>query len=378
MNKIEFLTLTEKISDGTATDEEIRLYNAYYNSFQKTSGAWVEELLGNQEEIDTELSAHIRAAVRQPHSIRKVIWPRIVAAASIILCLSIGGYFLLRKPSAQQTVRVSKNDIAPGGNKAILTLAGGQKIVLTGAKNGLLANQGNTRINKTADGQLVYDASKSESGTTIYNTMTTPRGGQYHLTLADGTNVWLNAASSIKYPTAFNGDERLVEITGEAYFEVAHNAAKPFKVSSGGQTVEVLGTHFNINAYADEPAIRTTLLEGSVKLTINKQKAILKPGQQAFISGGNNDLIKIKAVDVNEVMAWKNGYFIFNDENIESIMRKISRWYDIDVTYQGDMTGKEFVGSVSRFKNASEVLRKLEATGIIHFKMDGRRLQVMP
>ncbi|SDF79666.1 FecR family protein [Mucilaginibacter pineti] len=378
MNKIDFLALTEKISDGAATDEEIRLYNAYYNSFQKTSGAWDEELLGNKEEIGIELSAHIQAAVRKPRSIRRLSWPRIAAAASIILCLSLSGYFLLRKPSAQQTAQSSKSDIAPGGNKAILTLGSGQKIVLTGAKNGVLANQGNTTINKTADGLLVYDASKSKSGTTIYNTMTTPRGGQYHLTLADGTNVWLNAASSIKYPTAFNGDERLVEITGEAYFEVAHNAAKPFKVSSREETVEVLGTHFNINSYADEPAIKTTLLEGSVKLTINKQKAVLKPGQQGFISRDDHNVIKIKIADVNEVMAWKNGYFIFNDENIESIMRKISRWYDIDVSYQGDMTGKEFVGSVSRFKNVSEVLRKLEATGIIHFKMDGRRLLVMP
>jgi len=385
MKKTEFLRLTEKISDGTASDEEISLYNAYYNLFQKTSDVWNEELFGNQEKIGEDLSIRIWAKSRKTRNIPTLRWFRIAAAASIVLCLSVGGYFLQNKPSIEHHVaKKSKHDIAPGGNKAILTLANGEKVVLTDARNGILANQGNTKISKTADGQIVYDGSKDSrsgrelEGTIMYNTMSTPKGGQYHLVLADGTNVWLNAESSIKYPTVFNGTDRCVEITGEAYFEVAHNASKPFKVNSGDQIVEVLGTHFNINTYTDEPTAKTTLLEGSVKLKINQQVAFLKPGQQGVISRGSNAIIKIKTANINEVLAWKNGYFIFNNENIEDIMKDISRWYDIDVSYQGDMRGKEFVGSVSRFKNVSEVLRKLEATGIIHFKMDGRRLLVMP
>jgi ferric-dicitrate binding protein FerR (iron transport regulator) len=248
----------------------------------------------------------------------------------------------------------------------------------------VLSTQGNIKIVKKADGQVVYAPStaaytpgQSEKSVT-YNTMTTPRGGQYHLVLSDGTQVWLNAASSIRYPTAFNGPEREVEITGEAYFEVATNAIKPFRVVSTGQLVEVLGTHFNISAYADDPIMKTTLITGSIRLGVAKQTAVLKPGQQGFFSRDTKGQLKVKTADLDEVMASKNGYFIFNNENIESIMQKISRWYDVDVSYQGNMKGKESVGAVSRFKDVSEVLRKLEATGIIHFKVEGRKIVVMP
>jgi len=315
--------------------------------------------------------------------IRKIkVWPRIAAAASILLGLSIGGYFLLRQNTAQQTAQIHKQDIAPGGNKAILTLVGGQQIILTGAKNGLIAHQGSAVINKTANGQVVYSNSMvSPTGGDLaggmgYNIMTTPRGGQYHLTLADGSEVWLNSASSIRYPTAFAGKDRQVEITGEAYFEVAHNAAKPFRVIANGQVVEVLGTHFNINAYADEPAIKTVLLEGSVKVTelANHTIKFLKPGQQVIL---DRHELSVSNADVEATMAWKNGYFRFHDEQIESVMRKIARWYDINVRFEGMVSEEQFNGKISRYKNISQVLKMLEETKGVHFKVSGKEVTVM-
>jgi transmembrane sensor len=258
-------------------------------------------------------------------------------------------------------------------------LADGKRIILTGAKNGTIAKDHNAIINKTADGQLVYQSDDKETASSkrpAENLLQTPRGGEYHLILADGTNVWLNAASSIRYPTAFTGNDRRVEVTGEAYFEVAHNAAKPFRVTSKGQTVEVLGTHFNINAYDDEPGIKTTLLEGSVKVSNKDQKAILKPGQQAIVQSINNSII-IKNANTEEVVAWKNGYFLFDGEKIESIMRKVSRWYDVDVQYEQTMPDVAFGGSISRFENVSQLLEVLQRTGSVHFKIEGRRLTVM-
>jgi ferric-dicitrate binding protein FerR (iron transport regulator) len=267
----------------------------------------------------------------------------------------------------------------PGGNKAILTLANGRQITLTGARNGTLAVQGAVAINKTADGRIIYnssnEATSGHAAATTYNTMTTPRGGQYQVVLPDGSKVLLNAASSLTYPTTFNGNERKVELTGEAYFEVAHNASKPFKVSSNGQTVEVLGTHFNINAYKDEPAIKTTLLEGKVKVTANTLNKVhfLEPGQQSVF---NAQTFAVNQVETEGVVAWTNGQFVFEDDNIQYIMRTVSRWYDVDVTYNGTAPDDIFGGSVSRFNNISEVLKTLQLTGKVHFEIEGRKIIV--
>lgn len=243
-------------------------------------------------------------------------------------------------------------------------------------KNGQLAIQGNTEITKTADGDITYRQTADQSGvlsTLAYNTVSTPTGGQYHLLLADGTNVWLNAASSIRYPTAFTRAERKVEITGEAYFEVAHNVAKPFRVQSSRQVVEVLGTHFNVNSYADENETKTTLLEGSVKVTGSSGFKLIKPGQAAVLKGNH---LAVAEADVEEAVAWKNGYFKFND-NLEVIMDKVARWYDVSIVYQSkpdpDYT---FVGEISRGRNLSEILKIMEYTGKVHFEIEGRRIIV--
>jgi transmembrane sensor len=314
--------------------------------------------------------------------IRNKLWLRLTAAAVVLMFLSVSLYFLVNSNAHGHQAAVFTKDVVPGGNKAILTLANGKKITLTGAKNGQLANDGDASISKTAEGEIVYTGLDSASHTAglAYNSMTVPRSGQYHLILSDGTQVWLNAASSIKYPTAFTASERKVEITGEAYFEVAHNAAKPFKVVANGQTVEVLGTHFNVNAYANEPVIRTTLLEGSVKVSSAGKMAILVPGQQAqVIAGSANENISIhNHIDVDEAIAWKNGLFQFKNASIESIMRQTARWYNVEIIYDGDKTSlKTFTGSISRNSKLSQLLEILSYTGN-HFEIDGRKIIVKP
>jgi len=314
---------------------------------------------------------------------------RWVAAATILITLGLGAWFYF-ETSVQKDTHKSRyaNDILPGGNDAVLTLADGSEISLTDAGKGELLNITGVRIVKMADGQVVYSADPDFAGKVAQlNTITTPRGGQYQVNLPDGTRVWLNAASSLKFPTSFtNLKERKVELSGEAYFEVAKNKAQPFKVISSAddygraQETEVLGTHFNINAYDDEVETKTTLLEGAVRIAArqnisNKYDVVLSSGQQAVLT---NNKIKISTADTEEAVAWKNGNFVFANEKIESIMRKISRWYNVDIVYEGKITDNNFVGTVQRFKNVSEALHILELTKTVHFRIEGRRITVMP
>ncbi|HET8828700.1 MAG TPA: FecR family protein, partial [Pelobium sp.] len=285
-------------------------------------------------------------------------------------------YFVFEKISNKEILSKAqsiKKEILPGGNKAVLTLSDGSKINLDSTVNGEVAAQSGINIYKTNDGQLIYKiVSSSEPENKrelLYNTISTPNGGQYQINLPDGTRVWLNAASSLRYPIGFNDKERTIQLTGEAYFEVAKiimpdGSLKPFKVISENQTVEVLGTHFNINAYTDEPFVRTTLLEGkvSVSTSLHDQK-ILSPGQQSVVK----DQIDVKNVDAREEVAWKNGLFRFNSQNIASIMRQIARWYDVEVIYKGNITEETFSGSISKYANVTEVLQMLELTGFVHF-----------
>jgi ferric-dicitrate binding protein FerR (iron transport regulator) len=300
-----------------------------------------------------------------------------MAAASVILILSIGVFILLnKKQSLPITAQTQVHDIAPGSNKAVLTLGNGQQIVLNRTRNGQLAVQGQVSINKTNEGEIVYNAPSNNNEAPVYNTVTTPRGGQYHLILADGTEVWLNAASSIKYPSAFTANSRNVEITGEAYFEVSHNKAKPFRVTSNGQMVQVLGTHFNINAYNDEPSIKTTLIEGSVRVSMNKQMAMLKPGQQSAVTNSGASISVTDHADTEQILAWKNGEFNFNEADVKTVMRQIGRWYDVEVEYAGNnIPGGHITGTFSRNLNASKALKLLEFTGV-NFKIEGRKIIV--
>nr|WP_199078508.1 FecR family protein [Pedobacter sp. ASV19] len=301
-----------------------------------------------------------------------------IAAAVILLLLSVG--LMVYKNFSTSSGNYYVNDIAPGKNKAVLKLADGSNIILDNAANGNLATRSGIRMTKTKDGQLVFSANAASDQKIVpsnghTNTITTPRGGQYQVELPDGTVVWLNAASSLQFPESFQaGQQRRVTLSGEAYFQVARDTKRPFIVHTDEQDVKVLGTHFNINSYKEETTVKTTLLEGSVEISFSKHNLILKPGEQAIRRGEN---IQIHAVDTEDAIAWKNGKLKFSNENIRELMHRIARWYDVEVVYEGNMTNKDFSGSVSRYENVSKILDVLESTNTVHFKVEGRRITVM-
>ena len=376
--KKEFLKLKKKLLNGMASPAEIELLEQYYELFaneEEATGQLTEPQIASLEESLKEGIANRIAANTRPSIpfFRRTL----VRAAAILVFASIGSYLLYnhysRRPQPIVNNKVYKNDIAPGGNKAILTLADGSKLVLNNSKNGALATQAGIQIVKQ-DSMLSYKATAEINSQVSYNTITTPNGGQYQLVLADGTKVWLNAASSLRYPTSFTGKDRTVELTGEAYFEVAKNKNQPFNVKSATQTVQVLGTHFNVNAYTDEKAVKTTLLEGSVKVQSATRNVMISPGQQAALA--NNGLFAInKDLDTDEIVAWKNGVFQFNEADIQTIMRQIARWYNIDVEFKGTIPANTYHGKISRNSNVSQVLKILELSGI-NFTIEGRKITV--
>jgi len=371
--------LIDKYLAGLCTPQEKETIESWYLARAKER----QDKLGELEDADyAATEKEIWDAInRQTNPKVKPLWPRLFVAASIFLFTGICAYFIINKQPRQQTQQVAQNqvhDLAPGGNKAILTLANGKQIVLTNAKNGLLANQGNIHIRKTNDGSVLYDARGGESNTATvaYNTISTPRGGKYIITLADGTEATLDALSSIRFPTAFNGNSREVTITGQVYFEVAHNAAKPFRVTTKGQTVEVLGTHFNINAYDDNAVIKTTLLQGSIRISRNGESALLKPGEQAQIKIGEiNSKINVIQADTEEAVAWKNGFFQFDGSDTRSVMNELARWYDVEVQYEGTIPERSFSGKIYRNVNASQAL-KILSLAKVHFKIEDKKIIV--
>lgn len=303
------------------------------------------------------------------HTKRRWLW----AAAGVALLITAAGYFLLQPQTIPPPVTTVKTqeDIAPGGNRATLVLGDGSQLTLDSAANGMLSQQGNTQVVKLANGQLAYQTSgQSSTQPILYNTIFTPRGGKYKVTLPDGSIVWLNAASSLRYPTAFT-DTRRVELNGEAYFDIAPDAEHPFIVCQDKTEVEVLGTTFNMMAYTDEASIRTTLLSGAVK--VNGQK--LKPGQCASITNGKLSIEE--EVNTEAAVAWKNGYIQFEGNDIRSAMRQISRWYNVEVNYKGEISS-HFRGIIPSHVPVSEVLKMMEMTGEVTFEISGRTIIVSP
>lgn len=322
--------------------------------------------------------------------IRKFSWLKLSAAAAVLVCVLLSAYLWLQRSgnapvAVQPTHKKDAKIIEPGSDKAVLTLANGQTVVLDEADNGNLAQQDNTKVIKL-NGQLSYQQTGGTKAVS-YNTITTPKGGQYKLILADGTRVWLNAVSSLRFPVAFAGDVRMVEMSGEGYFEVApmhdskQNKKVPFLVKilhAAGNTgeVEVLGTHFNIMAYADEAAVKTTLLEGSVRIKNSKANTLLQPGEQASLQ---KDALEVhKKVDVEEVIAWKEGYFQFDRKApIEQVMRQVARWYDVEIVYEGAIPNRRFGGKIARESRLQDVLKMLELNNI-QFRIEGRKITVTP
>lgn len=312
---------------------------------------------------------------------------RYFVAATVLFATAGASFWALQQRSATtatapaQPKLASATDAQPGSNRAVLTLANGQQINLDSSGNGVLASQGNMKVTKLADGQLAYNKASEEKPTApAFNVLSTPRAGQFSLTLPDGSRVWLNNASSLRYPVSFTGDTREVDLTGEAYFEVAKDASHPFRVAvhrgTGASTIEVLGTSFNIMAYDDENAERTTLIEGSVRFVHDGASALLKPEEQSVLDE-HGSLKTLRQVNVAEVTAWKNGYFHFDHASLETTMRQLARWYDIDVEYDGNVPAQEFMGKIQRNLPLSAVLKGLENERV-HFQLEGRKLTVKP
>lgn len=379
MNETEILALLQKYKEGTLSDADKDKLEAWYLHKASNSNLQLSEneLEDSYEYLKSKLPLQQEAKVVR-------LWPRVAVAASIALVLGTG-LFYFTKPKEQIIQVVEKQqEIAPGGNRGILTLSNGKQIVLSdiSAKD-TIAKEGQKEevtIKMSANGVITYvinpDADVPKQDANSFNTLSTPTGGQYNIVLADGTKVYLNAVSSIKYPTQFNGSQRMVELEGEAYFEVAKNKNKPFIVKSNNQAIEVLGTHFNVHAYDNEAVVKTTLLEGSVAVTYKNQKAILKPGQQSNVSDNFNK-IAIREVDTEAAIAWKNGRFKFDNADLKTVMKQLERWYGIKVEYRGDVSEARFNGGTFRNKNLSEVLKVLELSNI-KFKVEGKTIIVYP
>lgn len=399
--------LIRKYRDSSISEEEMLLLDEWKRSREENRVLFEklmdDEMLGDalleMEETDTGLhvqhifeKAGLDLPVTEPPAVRRFLSKRTaqwLAAAALIAAIAGTAWFFAdtaARHSADEPI-AAIDTILPGSDKAVLTLSDGSQVVLDSNVQDLIKERGNVDILSNG-GRLVYDASKLLSGDrqpVSINTITTPRGGQYQVVLPDGTAVWLNAASSISFPTAFTGSERKVTITGEAYFEVARDQSKPFRVSviprvgiaGGGMEVTVLGTHFNINAYPDEDAMRTTLVEGSV--VIRKAGAQMKivPGEQASVAV-NGTVFNKSHPDIEEVLAWKNGQFKFSNTGVSALMRQIARWYDVDIRYEGDLSSIHFSGGISRKDNVEKLLEILESEGRVKFLVQGKNITVSP
>ena len=380
----EFFRLLKKYRLGKASVAEINFLEQYYEYFDK------EAKIGStfSEEEKTNTSQNLFARIEQQMEQAPVVpiyrlnWFR-VAAACIIILLSVSTFLLVKNTSEPTIVKTDTNksqDVAaPANTKATITLADGSTVTLDSMNSGTLATQGNITVTKNANGEITYKGLQLAASNEVqaFNTLSNPRGSRVvNVTLADGSKVWLNAGSSLTYPVAFIGKERKVSITGEAYFEVAHNKTRPFYVTKGEMQVQVLGTHFNINAYDDEEDIRVTLLEGSVNVMPNAlaQGTIIKPGEQAVINPANPEIKRIK-VQTEEVMAWKDNRFYFMSADINTIARQLSTWYDVDVEVAENIK-EHFTGIISRNVNASEVFRMLQKTGSMKVKIEGRKIWI--
>jgi transmembrane sensor len=346
--------LVQRFADRIATDEELEIFIKLANAGKLD--AYLTEAMNRDAGIteEDEKNFPVRAKIRP-------LWPLITAAASILLILSVGSYFISRqKPADQQTAQL-RHDLNPGTNGAILTLASGRKLILEKTKIGIIA----PGVQKSNDSLLVYKGSEDAG----YNTLETPKGRQYAVVLPDGSKVWLNAASSLRYPTQFSGKERMVELTGEGYFEVVHNSKMPFRVKSNNQITEDIGTSFNISSYKDEKVITTTLIEGAIKVN----DRVLRPGQASTLA--NNGAIQVNAVDIEVASAWRHGLFKFKQADVATVMRQIARWYDVEIKYEGQIPKGHITGSVYRDVDLSRALKILAYLNI-NIKTEGRTITI--
>lgn len=384
MNKFNtdqaYWELAEKILNSSITPEEQIIFNEWYKQHQDEPIEMPSGFATDEDELKHSILNNIHKRRQRPGIKPFRIYKYVAAASLIILVFLINFYFSNYKINQPKFVQLPtgknhKEEIRGDTNKVILLLADSSQIVLDNTENGTVSNLGGALITKV-DGKLICKPGKNPETQNFLNTISTPKGGQYQVTLSDGTAIWLNAASSLVFPAAFSGRERKVKLKGEAYFEVVKNPALPFIVEVDNLNISVLGTHFNVKAYSDENISKTTLLEGAIKLNKQNSAVMLRPGQEAR-TDSTSGIRVFNNVDVNQAVAWKNGLFEF-DDSIQDIMRQIARWYNVSVVYEGKVTDKSFGGTIARKENIYKVLQLLEMTGSIHFKIEGRIVKVMP
>jgi transmembrane sensor len=381
MTQEKYNFLYEKFESGACSDKEIEELLAFEDDFAMSDQEW-QIVMGDKkltrERIFNKLSGNIRQTPKLKTRNYKIIF---AIAAAFLLFVSIS--LILFFPKNQFSNHISKlknsNSILPGKDQAILKMADGSKVVLDKIKIGESLKYGNLSVTKTSSGEIIYAANtnltdENEGG---FNEITTPKGGQFSIVLEDGSKVWLNASSSLRFPKKFAAQQRKVELKGEAYFEISKNANRPFYVAANNATVKVLGTHFNISNYVEDNFTKTTLLEGSVEMTALGSKEMLVPNQEALYLNNSKKIEVKNAPYAQDAIAWKEGVFMFRDENIQSIMQKISRWYDVDVVYNKEALNEQFSGSISKYQNIDKVLKQLQLTGSLNFKVEGRRVYVM-
>lgn len=369
--------LLDKYLQNDASPEEVTVIESWYI----TRNSELKDELSEPDYQDLGEEIWNRVILNTPKKHKTIsLWPKLVAAAAAILIFVSVAYFIVNEKSSKDKLSVGNIglDIAPGKTTAILTLANGKQIKLDEGLKGKIASEEGIAITRSNPGGLTYRQESAVTGGLAFNTLATPRGGQHQLTLPDGTEVWLNAATTLRFPVNFKGKaSREVELSGEAYFQVAKDSQHPFIVKTINQRIEVLGTHFNVQAYEDDNEVTSTLLEGKVRVSALHFSAnrILSPGEESVLENGRK-LLQTSQADIEGNMAWKNGYFIFNNEDFESILKKVSRWYDVEISYEQHIPDFRVGGRVSRSKNLSSVLKALELTGQVHFKVQGRRIIV--
>lgn len=387
MTDQQFRELAEKCELGIATPEEQKTFDEIYALLVKRHPTWDDTVMGDRDLLRSEMFKNLSVRVNKVHKQKRLFTlAKYVSAAVLLLALGMTWYIVSYRNELQNPGTTEAIVVEPGGNKALLTLADGRTIDLSGAEEGKLVEQEGLTVLKQADGQLLYqvqgESSEGAKAEITYNTISTPRGGQYQVVLSDGSKVWLNASSSLKFPSSFEGTAvRQVEMTGEAYFEVAKDKSRQFVVRSAEQNVTVLGTHFNINSYKDDGAVRTTLLEGRVKVKgmISKIDAgapetVLNVGEQAVLTQHG---IKVVEKNLEQVVDWKNGDFIFQQESISDIMSRVARWYDVKVVYEDGLDkGLTFSGTMSRSRSLNDLLDNLSSTGEVRFKIENSIVRV--
>lgn len=381
MNIDEVKALLQRYRLGLCSEEEEAAINAWYDDMADSSQLILSE--EDAEALNEKIKERVFKAIRKdedssPGVLRKMNNKLLRYAAAVTLFIALGSvaYYLIpgKTINTKMSETTKVHDGLPGTNKATLRLADGTVIELESNKNGLLADQGKTAILKVADGQIAYSSTGQDDAPVLINRITTPNAGQYAVVLSDGTKVWLNAASSLEFPNRFTGNERTVTLTGEGYFEVLHDDQHPFIVKTGETETHDIGTAFNINAYHDEPEVTVTLVEGKASVKSAGKEVELEPGYKAIVK---HQQLKKQPANVSAAVAWKNGLFQFNDATIETVMRQIARWYDLQVEHRGNVQ-QRFNGSIYRNSNASDVIRILEENGSAHFKIEGNKIIVSP